>query len=76
MTDVTVPNDLWEDDSEGAVSVWFVEEGDSVAAGDILCELMVEKSTFEIAAPAAGMVNLLVAAEEPVAKGAAIARIS
>lgn len=75
MADVNIPLDLWNDDMEGAVSVWFFEEGDRVTEGDALCEVMVEKSTFEIAAPASGVLAIVALVEEPVSRGDLIARI-
>jgi len=75
MTDVRIPDDLWDEDIEGAVSVWFFENGDSVNEGDTLCEVMAEKVTFEIAAPASGALTIVVEAEQAVSKGDAIARI-
>ena len=76
MTDVLVPTDLWDGNLEGAVSVWLVEGGGRVSEGDVLCEVAVEKSAFEITAPAAGRITLLVAPETPVRGGTVIARIS
>ena len=55
--------------------MWFFEDGDSVSEGDTLCEVMVEKSTFEIEAPASGMLTIAVQAEVPLNKGDTIARI-
>jgi len=75
MTDVIIPADLWDEDIEGAVSVWFFENGDSVSEGDTLCEVMAEKASFEIVAPASGTLSLLVEAEQPASKGDVIARI-
>lgn len=74
-TDVIVPTDLWDEDTEGAVSVWLVEPGDVVSQGDVLCEVAVEKAVFEVVAPVAGKITSLVQAETPVKKGSAIARI-
>lgn len=75
MVEVRIPADLWEEDAEGAVSVWFFEDGDSVTEGDTLCEVMVEKSTFEIAAPASGRLLIVLPAAEPASRGDVIARI-
>ena len=75
MTDVLVPTDLWDGNLEGAVTVWFVEQGDHVSEGDVLCEMAVEKSAFEITAPATGKITLLVAPEAPVRGGTVIAQI-
>ena len=30
MSDITIPEDCWDDDSEGAISTWFFEDGDKV----------------------------------------------
>ena len=76
MTNVIVPVDLWDEDIEGALSVWLVENGDVVSQGDVLCEVMVEKSTVEVISPAAGKITLLVKSETPVKKGGVIASIS
>jgi pyruvate/2-oxoglutarate dehydrogenase complex dihydrolipoamide acyltransferase (E2) component len=76
MTNVIVPVDLWDEDIEGALSVWLVENGDVVSQGDVLCEVMVEKSTVEVTSPATGKITLLVQAETPVKKGGVIASIS
>ncbi len=74
MIDIVIANNLW-DEGEAAISAWLYADGDRVAAGAIVAELMVEKSTLEIIAPATGILRILVAAEEPVAKGQIVARI-
>ena len=48
MSDVKIPEDCWDDDSEGAISTWFFDDGESVSAGDTLCEVMNEKVATEI----------------------------
>jgi 2-oxoglutarate dehydrogenase E2 component (dihydrolipoamide succinyltransferase) len=75
MTDVIVPTDLWDEDIEGALSVWLVETGDVVSKGDALCEVMLEKASMEVVSPAAGRITLLVKPETPVKRGEVIARI-
>ncbi|MDE2411887.1 MAG: hypothetical protein KGM18_08965 [Sphingomonadales bacterium] len=75
MHDVTIPVDWWEDESEGAISTWFVEDGETVSANDVLGEVMNEKVTFELIAPAAGTIALLVSADGPVMPGQVVARI-
>ena len=74
MTDIVIAENLWGE-GEAAISAWLYQDGDRVAAGAIVAELMVEKSTMEIIAPASGTLRILVAAEEPVAKGQIVARI-
>ena len=60
MTDdrITVDTgELWPDDAdeeEGYVANWFVREGATVEAGDVLCEIQVEKVSIDVAAPIDG----------------------
>ena len=76
MTDVPFPGLSREDpDSEGVVSTWFVGEGESVAADQLLAEVQVDKVAAEVLAPAAGVVHLLVEEEGVVKQGEPIARI-
>ena len=74
MTDIVIADNLW-DEGEAAISAWLYADGDRVAAGAIVAELMVEKSTMEVITPAAGTLRIMVAAEETVAKGQIVARI-
>lgn len=75
MTELRIADDLWQD-GEAAISAWFYEDGDTVRAGDVIAELMVEKSSFELRAPADGRLTILAQAEEPVIKGQTVARIA
>jgi len=75
MTELRIPHDLWDDDSEGAISAWLYDDGDRVEAGAVIAEVMNEKVAFELVAPASGMLSILSAAEEPVCKGQVVARI-
>lgn len=76
MTDIIIPSDCWDDDSEGAISAWFYAAGETVAAGDVVCEVMNEKVSSEIIATASGGLEILVDAEIPVTKGTVIGRIT
>jgi pyruvate/2-oxoglutarate dehydrogenase complex dihydrolipoamide acyltransferase (E2) component len=62
MTDLVVPSGLWDIDKtpEGIVANWFYADGGEVPSGATVAELMVEKSTFEIVAPHAGRLRILV----------------
>jgi pyruvate/2-oxoglutarate dehydrogenase complex dihydrolipoamide acyltransferase (E2) component len=62
-------------DAEGVVSTWFVTDGDTVAADQLLAEVQVDKVSVEVPAPVAGVVRLLVAEEATVTQGVPIARI-
>lgn len=76
MTDVIIPTGLWNDGDEAAISAWLYSDGDNVAEGAVIAEIMVEKSSFELVAPAAGSLTILVPAEEAVRPGQVAARIS
>jgi pyruvate/2-oxoglutarate dehydrogenase complex dihydrolipoamide acyltransferase (E2) component len=76
MTELRVPEGLWaEDDKTGSIIVWLYADGATVNEGDTLAELMVEKVTFEIDAPASGTLHIKVEPEVPVEKGALLATI-
>ena len=64
MTDVVFPS-LSEEtpDAEGVLATWFVSEGASVAADQLLAEVQVDKVAAEVLAPAAGVVHRLVEEE-------------
>ncbi|UTW05988.1 lipoyl domain-containing protein [Pseudomonas benzenivorans] len=74
-TDITVPQDLWEGDSEGVITSWFVDDGSQVNQGDLVAEVMVEKAQYEIEAPASGRLSISIGEDEVVTKGTAIASI-
>ena len=76
MTDVLFPV-LSEDrpDAEGVLATWFVDDGATVAEGQLLGEVQVDKVDAEVSAPAAGTIALLIAEDEAVKQGAPIARI-
>ncbi|WP_412069726.1 lipoyl domain-containing protein [Rubrivirga sp. IMCC43871] len=74
---VAIPATLWESDGteEVVLSAWLVADGATVEAGAPLAELMVDKVTVEIEAPAGGRLQILTPADAPVGLGTAIARI-
>lgn len=76
MTDVPFPA-LSKDapDAEGVLSTWFVSDGDTVSAEQLLAEVQVDKVSAEIPAPSAGVVRLLVEEEAVIRQGTPIARI-
>lgn len=75
MSEVRIPQDCWDDDSEGAISTWFFDSGDTVEKGDVICEVMNEKVATEIEAPDSGTLTIKVVAEAAVRKGDTIATI-
>lgn len=75
MIPVVIPPDLWEGDLEGAVSARLFAEGDAVRTGDLIAEVMVEKTSYDVTAPADGMLRIRIPAETPFKRGAIIAAI-
>jgi len=52
------------------LSLWFVEEGDSVEEGERLVEVLAGAATFDISAPASGrLVERRAFPDDPVAVG-------
>ena len=76
MTDVPFPA-LSEErpDAEGVLAAWFVSEGSTVTAGQLIAEVQVDKGSAEVLSPAAGVVHLLVEEEAAVTQGTPIARV-
>ena len=74
-TAVTIPANLWEEDSEAVITTWLVSDGGTVSEGQLIAEIMVEKVQHEIRAPASGAIKISQPAEAVVAKGATIASI-
>jgi pyruvate/2-oxoglutarate dehydrogenase complex dihydrolipoamide acyltransferase (E2) component len=76
MTDVIVPPDLWdEDDKTGSIVLWLYPDGARVEQGQLIAEILVEKVTLELEAPASGTLKIKVAPEVVVNKGDVVATI-
>jgi pyruvate/2-oxoglutarate dehydrogenase complex dihydrolipoamide acyltransferase (E2) component len=75
MADITIPQDLWDDDKEGVIVSWLYVDGAAVAQGKLIAEVMVEKSQLELNSPASGKLKILSPAETVVRKGDVIGRI-
>jgi pyruvate/2-oxoglutarate dehydrogenase complex dihydrolipoamide acyltransferase (E2) component len=77
MTDVIVPPDLWdEDDKTGSIVLWLYPDGARVEQGQLIAEILVEKVTLELEAPASGTLKIKVAPEVVVNKGDVVATIA
>jgi pyruvate dehydrogenase E2 component (dihydrolipoamide acetyltransferase) len=62
---------------EGELVEWEVGEGDPVAAGDVVCRVMTDKTEMDVEAPAAGtLVRVVVGAGESVEVGTTLAFLS
>jgi pyruvate/2-oxoglutarate dehydrogenase complex dihydrolipoamide acyltransferase (E2) component len=67
MIEVRMPQ-LGEGVTEGTIVRWLKAEGDTVAEGETLAEIMTDKVNVEFASPAAGIVRKLHFPEEDVVK--------
>jgi pyruvate/2-oxoglutarate dehydrogenase complex dihydrolipoamide acyltransferase (E2) component len=65
-----------EPTAEGVLATWFVSDGDQVAGGQLLGEVMVEKVSGEVVAPTSGRVRLLVSEDQAVRQGEVIAQVN
>ncbi|MGD9866062.1 MAG: biotin/lipoyl-containing protein [Pseudodonghicola sp.] len=76
-TDVKVPQDLWEDDGmEAVITNWLASDGANVRKGALIAEIMVEKSQFEVTAPADGILTIAKQIDDIVRKGDVIGQIT
>ena len=75
-TSVIVPEDLWEEDVEAVITVWFASDGATVKKGALIAEIMVKKVQYEITAPASGVLEVILDVDEIVRKGDEIGRIA
>jgi pyruvate/2-oxoglutarate dehydrogenase complex dihydrolipoamide acyltransferase (E2) component len=76
MSDIVAIDDVWGGATTAVLSRWLYRDGDLVAEGSPLCEIMVEKVSIEIAAPASGVLRILVAEETIIASGSKLGAIS
>ncbi|MFV3128911.1 lipoyl domain-containing protein [Niveispirillum sp. KHB5.9] len=75
QTPILIPATLWDDDSPGVISTWLFEDGDAVTQDAVVAEVMNEKVSFEIMAPATGTLSIAVPAEAEVALGQRIGAV-
>ena len=62
-------------DAEGVVATWFAHTGETVKAGQVIAEVMVDKVSVDIEAPIDGVITCLVEEEGTAKQGQVIARI-
>ena len=82
MTDDRVAIDTGEiwpadaDEEEGYVANWFVPAGATVEAGDVLCEIQVEKVSIDVMAPVDGeLVEVALPEDAEFRRGATLAYV-
>ncbi|MFN3592394.1 MAG: biotin/lipoyl-containing protein, partial [Thermaurantiacus sp.] len=63
-TEVSIPTDMWaEDEKTGSIVIWLYKDGAAVREGDLIAEVLVEKVTLELEAPASGTLRIRVEPE-------------
>lgn len=68
ITRIKIPQ-AFENMEEATIGKWLKNEGDAIQNGDALCELITEKTTFDLPVeglPEAGVLRLLIAAEKSI----------
>lgn len=76
-TDVPFPVISEKDpDAEGTLATWFAEDGSTVAEGDLLAEVAVDKVDMEVVAPTGGTLTHAVEEGAILRTGAVIGTIS
>lgn len=72
---ISFPEMSNDPDAEGVVATWFVQSGETVKAGQVIAEVMVDKVSVDVEAPVDGVVTCLVEEEGTAKQGQEIARI-
>jgi pyruvate/2-oxoglutarate dehydrogenase complex dihydrolipoamide acyltransferase (E2) component len=76
MTPVLVmAGDLSGADGQASVGNWFFDDQAIVRAGDLLCEVMVDKVILEVRSPAAGRLRIQAPTETLVTPETVLAQI-
>jgi 2-oxoglutarate dehydrogenase E2 component (dihydrolipoamide succinyltransferase) len=73
MLEVVIPETLWEEDRSGSISIWLYTDGATVKKGDVLAEVLVEKTTLELLSPGDGVLQIRVQPEIEVRRGEVVA---
>ena len=60
ISPITIPQ-IFENMEEATIGVWLKNEGDAVSPGEALCELITEKTTFQLESESAGLLRKIVA---------------
>ena len=75
MIELRVPLGLLGTSESGSIILWLYKDGDLVKQGDVVAELLVEKTTIEIESPKNGILNIKMETEVPVSEGDLLAVI-
>lgn len=74
-TEIKIAEDLWDTDEEAVITTWLAGDGDTVAEGALIAEIMTAKIQHEILAPASGVLSITRQADDLVNKGDVIGTI-
>lgn len=79
MIEINLPEEAWQDvepGTEALLEEWLVAPGDTVEAGQTVAIVVMVKTSTEVAAPAAGVIEeILIAKDDTVAQGKPLARM-
>jgi pyruvate/2-oxoglutarate dehydrogenase complex dihydrolipoamide acyltransferase (E2) component len=73
--DIVVPQEMWGENLEGVVVTWIYQNGATVAKGQPIAEIMVEKAQLELVAPASGRLTILAVPETVIGRDHVVGRI-
>ncbi|EHR77882.1 dihydrolipoyllysine succinyltransferase [Thermococcus litoralis DSM 5473] len=62
-----------QEDKKGVINQWYKSDGDEVKEGEEIAEVMIEKVTVIVKAPASGKLRILVPENEEISQGQVIA---
>lgn len=75
MEAILVPAGLWSEGDTAVIGSWLYADGETVAKDVVVAEIMVEKTSYEVAAPASGTLRIGIAEEAEVQPGNVIGHI-
>ncbi|MCD6189423.1 MAG: dihydrolipoyllysine succinyltransferase [Thermococcus sp.] len=64
-----------QEDKKGVINQWYKNDGDEVKEGEEIAEVMIEKVTVIVKAPASGRLKILVPENEEISQGEVIALV-
>jgi pyruvate/2-oxoglutarate dehydrogenase complex dihydrolipoamide acyltransferase (E2) component len=68
---------MWdEDDKSGSIVHWLYGQGARVVQGEVIAEILVDKVTFELEAPASGILHISTPVEVALVMGDVIGTIT
>lgn len=77
MTEIRIPDDLWntDDTPEGAMGTWLYDDGETVDEGTTVATVMAGKTEYDVPAPVSGTLHVDKKADAAVTPGTVIGRV-